>query len=58
MVYILMKSEARLQHETFCGKQFGADPGDPLHREYRECVAAKTREAIKELEKKGKYAKF
>ena len=55
MVYILMKSEARLQHETFCGKQFGADPGDPLHR---ECVAAKTREAIKELEKKGKYAKF
>ena len=54
MANIIIKSEERVQYEAFCGRQFGADPSRADHREYRECIAARTREAIKELKKRDR----
>ena len=54
MANIMIKNDDRLQYEAFCGRQFGASKAE--HREYQECIAARTKEAVQAL-KKGMLTK-
>lgn len=51
MANIIIKSDDRRRYEEFCGRKFKADAANAEHREYSECIAAKTREAVRELKK-------
>lgn len=50
MANLIIKSDERRRQERFCGQQFGADASKAEHREYQECIAARTRETVKILE--------
>ncbi len=43
---VIIKSDAEKEHEAYVAKVFGADQHKTDEREYVECIAARTREAV------------
>lgn len=53
-MYIKIISEERRQQEATILRSYSRSRADAQAREYAECIAARTREAIREMERKAK----
>lgn len=53
MANIIIKSRERREAEARVARDFGGNMREASHREYVECVAARTKEAADTLKKKS-----
>lgn len=51
MANVIIKDDSRKAYEASILKSFGGNSKDVSHREYAECIAARTNEAVSQLRK-------
>lgn len=54
MANIIIRTDDRKAYESRVHNDFGGN-GTKEHREYAECIAARTQEAISEMKRKERY---
>ena len=53
MAHIILKSERTKQQEQNIMRQFGGNRASTVHREFAECINARTDEAVRAMRKEG-----
>jgi len=53
MANVIIKDEERREHEAYVRRSYGVRESDREAREHTEIIAAKSREAVKEMDRIG-----